>query len=154
MFDPDAIDTAFEELDSRYIAGEAAPHANTWSVIAQRFTAFNRHEQLTTDWAFFDHRRHSPFAPSVPAASMHAVRDLTPDLKSYLDTVHRLNDHGAVVTNTSHGTSPEGFDAEWQMIQLLTVDGDRINRCELFDETELDAALARFDELGRQTFSS
>ena len=31
----------------------------------------------------------------------------------------------------------------------LTVDGDLINRCELFDEADLDAALARFDELSR-----
>ena len=33
--------------------------------------------------------------------------------------------------------------------RLLTVDGDLINRIELFDETDLDAALARFDELSR-----
>ena len=29
----------------------------------------------------------------------------------------------------------------------MTVEGDLINRCELFDETDLEAALARFDEL-------
>ena len=50
---------------------------------------------------------------------------------------------------SAHGTSQEGFDAEWRMIDLLTVDGDLINRCELFDEADLDAALARFDELSR-----
>ena len=33
------------------------------------------------------------------------------------------------------------------MIDIFTVDGDLINRCELFDEADLDAALARFDEL-------
>ena len=38
--------------------------------------------------------------------------------------------------------SPEGFDAEWRMIDVLTVEGDRFSRCELFDETDLDAALA------------
>ena len=32
---------------------------------------------------------------------------------------------------------------------LLTVEGDLINRCEMFDEADLDAALARFDELSR-----
>ena len=32
---------------------------------------------------------------------------------------------------------------------VLTVDGDLISRCELFDEADLDAALARFDELSR-----
>ncbi len=35
------------------------------------------------------------------------------------------------------------------MIELLTVEGDLISRCELFDEADLDAALARFDELSR-----
>ena len=30
---------------------------------------------------------------------MTAVRDLTPDLQSYLDTVHCLSDRGAVVTH-------------------------------------------------------
>ncbi len=34
-------------------------------------------------------------------------------------------------------------------IQLLTVEGDLINHCELFDEADIDAALARFDELSR-----
>ena len=34
-FDPDDIDAAFEELDARYLAGEAAAHAHTWSVIAR-----------------------------------------------------------------------------------------------------------------------
>jgi hypothetical protein len=46
-----------------------------------------------------------------------------------------------------HGTSPEGFDAEWREIALLTLAGDLINRCELFDEADLAAALARFEEL-------
>ena len=34
-------------------------------------------------------------------------------------------------------------------IDILTVDGDLINRCEIFDEADLDAAFARFDELSR-----
>ncbi len=61
--------------------------------------------------------------------------------------MHRLSDLGAVVTHVAHGTSHEGFDAEWRAIDLLTVDGDLINRCEIFDEADLDAALARFEEL-------
>ena len=46
-----------------------------------------------------------------------------------------------------HGTSQEGFDAEWRIVELLTVEGDLVNRCEIFDEADIDAALARFDEL-------
>ncbi len=37
-----------------------------------------------------------------------------------------------------------------EMIQVLTVEGDRISRCEIFDEADLDAALARFEQLHPQ----
>ena len=35
MFDLDDIDTALAELDARYVAGEAADHAHTWSVVCR-----------------------------------------------------------------------------------------------------------------------
>ncbi len=49
----------------------------------------------------------------------------------------------------TQGTSQEGFDAEWRAVNVLTVEGDLISRCEVFDEADVDAALARFDELSR-----
>src|SRR6201999_2316228 len=51
---------------------------------------------------------------------------------------------------TAYGTSREGFDAEWRLVALLSFTGDLMSRCELFDETDLDTALARFDELHPQ----
>jgi len=59
---------------------------------------------------------------------------------------HRLTEFGVVLTDAAYGSSRQGFDAEWREICLLTVDGDGISRCEKWDGTELDAALARFDE--------
>ena len=58
-FDPDNIDAAFEELDARYLAGEAAAHSHTWSVITQAYAALNRRELAATtpDWVNIDHRR-------------------------------------------------------------------------------------------------
>ena len=35
------------------------------------------------------------------------------------------------------------------MIGVFTVDGDMVNRCEVFDEAALDAAIARFEQLSR-----
>ena len=35
-------------------------------------------------------------------------------------------------------------------LELMTVVGDRINYCEIFDEADLEAALARFDQLHPQ----
>jgi DNA-binding SARP family transcriptional activator len=43
----------------------------------------------------------------------------------------------------------EAAIADGRGIALLTVDGDLINRGEIFDEADIDAALARFEELSR-----
>jgi hypothetical protein len=48
-----------------------------------------------------------------------------------------------------HGSTAEGFDAEWREITVLKAVGDRMSRCELFDEEDFDAAIARFDEFTR-----
>ena len=152
MFDLDDIDAAFAELDARYLAGEAAAHSQTWSVISQAYAALNRRElpATTTDWVNIDHRRGTSFASGEMPALLNAVWNLTTDLSHSIEAVHRLNDVGAVVANTSHETSQEGFDAEWRVITVATVEGDLLNRCEVFDEEDLDAALARFDELHPQ----
>ena len=63
-FDLDDIDAAFAELDARYLAGEAVAYAHTWSVIAEAYAAFNRHELPATDWVTVDHRRATPFESS------------------------------------------------------------------------------------------
>ena len=76
-----------------------------------------------------------------------AAWNISPDMTGYIEAVHRLANCGTVVTQVVHGTSQEGFDAEWREIELLMLEGDRINRLEIFDEEDLDAALARFDEL-------
>jgi hypothetical protein len=149
-FELDDIDAAYEELDSRYLAGEVGGHAHTWSVIARECAAFNRHELPATDWVTIDHRQLAPIDASDLQAAMRAVWDLTPDLTTHIEAVHRLSSFGAVVTYTAHGTSREGFDAEWRMIEILTVERARLNRCEIFDEADLDAALARFEELQPQ----
>ena len=150
VFDIDDIDAAFEELDARYLAGEAAAHARTWSVIARFNAAFNRHEIPGPDWVTIDHRRLVTADTSDLPGLIRDVWDTTPDLSLHNVAVHRLSGLGAVVTRELHGTSKEGFAAEWRMIHILTVAGDRVDRSELFDEADLDAALARFDQLSPQ----
>src|SRR5262249_49244804 len=64
-FDLDDLDAAFDELDARYLAGEAAAYAQTWSVITQGYAALNRHEIPPTapDFVNIDHRRGITFEP-------------------------------------------------------------------------------------------
>ncbi len=151
VFDLDDIDAAFAELDARYLAGEAAPHAHTWSVVARNIEAFNRHElpAWTPDVVNIDHRKVTAFALGDQTAYIRATWDQTPDLKIYIDSVHRLNDLGAVIAYAAHGTSQEGFDAEWRGITISMIDGDRVSHSEQFNEDDIDTALARFDELSR-----
>src|SRR6202011_3041107 len=151
-FDPDDIDAAIKELDARYLAGEAAAHSHAWSVIAQAYAATNRRElpQTTQDWVSIDHRRTIAFAPGELIPYIQATWDIAPDINSYVEAAHRLSNLGAVVTQVVRGTSQQGFDGEWREIILVTVEGDMINRIEIFDEADVDAALARFEELHHQ----
>ena len=128
--------------------GEAAAHAHTWSAITQVQAAYNRHEipPTTTDWVNIDHRRGIAFAPGDVTAYIGATWELTPDA-GHIEAVHRLSDLGVVVTEVVAGTSQAGFDVEWREIGLFAVEGDLVCRFEIFDEADLDAALARFDEL-------
>jgi hypothetical protein len=150
-FDLDDIDAAFAELDARYLAGEAAAHSDTWAVVMRAYAAFNRRElpQTTPDWVNIDHRRGTAFALGDVIPYVSAAWEIAPDIDIHIEVVHRLTNLGAVVGYAAKRTSAEGFDAEWREITILTMEGDLLNLVELFDEADLDAALARFDELNR-----
>ncbi|MEW2482251.1 BTAD domain-containing putative transcriptional regulator [Mycobacterium sp. NPDC049093] len=151
-FDVDDMDAALAELDARYLAGDAAPYSETWSVISRAFATLNRREvpPISPDWVNIDHRRGTGFATGDQIAYIQASWQDTPDIRIHPTVVHRLTKSGAVVASIARGTSDDGFDAEWKGVELLMVDGELITRCEIFDESDLDAALARFDELGRR----
>lgn len=149
VFGLDDIEAAFAELEARYLAGEAAPHAQVWSVVSRNIAATNHHElpSTTPDWVSIDHHRMTSFESGGLNAYIRSSWDDMPDNRIYIETVHRLSDLGTVITHVATGTTPEGFDAEWWGVDIMTVDGELISRSELFEEDDLDAALARFDEL-------
>ena len=55
-----------------------------------------------------------------------------------------MSELGAVVTHAAR-TSRSGFDAEWLITGILTVDGYLINPYEVFHEKDLETALGRFE---------
>ena len=147
-FDVDDLDAAFAELDARFLAGEAAPHARTWSVIAGLNAAFNRHELPPAEWVItVDHRPLVTADASDMPALIRSVQDVTPDLRLDIEVVHRLSGVGAVVTRTAYGTSHDGFDAEWRMIHVADCRRRPSRPLRCFDEADLDAALIKFEEL-------
>lgn len=147
-FDANDIDDAIAELDARYLAGEAAVYSHSWSVAVQTYAASNMQQlRVTPDCVSIDHRHARAFAPGELSAYMHETWKLAPNVWGYVDAVHRLSDVGTVVSHVVSGWSREGFEAEWREVILVTIEGDLVNRCELFDEADLDAAIARFEQL-------
>src|ERR1700743_1908201 len=136
LFDPDDIDAAFEELDARYLAGEAAAHAHTWSVIAKSYASIRQQElpAISPGAMFVDHRRAAAFGATDLSAYIRAGYDLGQAVRPYAEAVHRLSDLGAVFSYAAHGVSHEGFDAEWQGIDIPTIDGGMVHGCEFFRE--------------------
>ena len=151
-FDIDDFKAAIAELDARYLAGEAAAYSRTWSVVMQGFASLNRRElpPTTPDWVNIDHRRlgRSIASGEMPAL-LGAAWSRMSDLSNYIEAVHRLETLGAVMTHVTNETSQEGFHAEWRVISLITLSGDLVNRCEVYDEADIDDAIARFDQLNR-----
>src|SRR5271163_4578927 len=150
-FDLDDIDAAFEELDARYLAGEASANARTWSLVAAAYECYNRRElpPTTPDWVNVDRRRMTMYAPGDVFKYVRGGWNYISDISFRIEAVHQLSNLGAVVTHTGRGTSQEGFDAEWREIHVMTVEGDLFNRSEMFDEADLDTAVARFEQLSR-----
>ena len=120
-FDVDDIDAAFEELDTRYLAGEAAAHSHTWSLVmaglCRNQSTRNSLRPRRTGRTLIT-AAGQRFAPGDAIAYMRAAWDVAPDINIYIEAVHRLSNLGAVVTHAAHGTSKEGFEAEWREIDL------------------------------------
>ena len=97
-FDPDDIDAAFAELDARYLAGEAAAHAQTWSVIAAGLRRTQPARTPRDDLGLGQHRpptnRKSRAWDRRPARILRATWDLTPELSVDIEAVHRLDRPG------------------------------------------------------------
>jgi hypothetical protein len=148
-FDHDDLNAAYGELDARYRDGEASSHSHTWSVIASAYDTLNSGEipAATPDCVTIDSRGGGIAYQGNVDSYLNATWDIAPDATMRIETVHRLTDLGAVVTFTSSGTSQNGFSADWRGLNMLTVEGDLLSRYEFFDEADLDAALAKFEEL-------
>ena len=155
VFDLDDFDAAIAELDARYLAGEAAAHAHTWSVDRGNLRRGQPARTPGDDTGLGEHRPPSGDSASRPVEliRIHPRRmgRLSKTSGTYVEAVHRLSNLGAVSAMRRMVISHEGFDAEWRGVNVVTVDGDMVNRTEVFDEADLDAAIARFDQLSRPT---
>ncbi|HTI77361.1 MAG TPA: BTAD domain-containing putative transcriptional regulator, partial [Mycobacterium sp.] len=83
VFDVDDLDAAHEELNARYLAGEAAPYAEAWRTVMAGGDTLNRHEpgaMAQRIAVFADHRR-IPFAADDIGHATDRLWALVPDAR-------------------------------------------------------------------------
>lgn len=78
---------------------------------------------------------------------MGALWDLTSDTSAYIEAVHQLTEDGTVTTQVLKMTSQDGFDAELRLTYVIVVEGNLLSRVEVFEGSDLEVALAHFDQV-------
>ena len=97
--------------------------------------------------AYVDHRR-VPFAPEEFGRAVTELWTLVPDARYEATAVHALDAHGTVINFVIEGTDIHGSELQWPRTFLIFF-GDGETRMDVFEVDDVDAALARFDELSR-----
>jgi hypothetical protein len=140
---PGDVDTAFDELDARYLVGEGAPFADVYRTASTWWG-------LTDDVVFVDHRPGgfgSPRSEEELARISASARELPRTSSSRVVRVLAIDRDAAVLHHVAT-REVDGAPYEWSFLRLAVVDGERLSRVEIFEVTDVDEALARFASLG------
>jgi ketosteroid isomerase-like protein len=153
-FDPDDRAAAFGEASARFVAGEAAAIGGQ-APIAALYRSVTRHDWdavrscLAADAVMWDRRALGilgTLGRDEWVESLRAAAELAPDMNVELVWTLAWNARGRVSLARMVGTR-DGGPFENTFVGVVLVDGDRIQRNELFDVADADRALARFEEL-------
>jgi len=154
-FAPRDIDSAYETLDARYDAGEAAtaPHAQMTRDFRRAFAARDWDAlatRLAPDLVVHDHRVLGWETLRGPAAYLDALRalvDLAPDVRLRIDHFEMAG-HGAIYVPVWCGTHDGGGFETPSVIVAELDDRGRIRRFDQYDLEHVAEARARFAEIG------
>jgi hypothetical protein len=155
LFDFDDRAVAFAAATARFALGEAAGCVAV-ELLAGFVRALNERdwralrETYTADFVLTDHRPLGLGVLDLDAwvASLMATVELSVGLAFEVQRVHRWSENGVVTTLRRHGSIPDGGgEFENFPIGVALRRGNRIARYELFEETEAERAVARFQEL-------
>ncbi len=154
-FDAEDRPEAFAEAIAHFASGEAAGCVAV-RVLSEFLRAINARdwealrETYTADFALTDRRPLGLGALDRDAwiASLQASVELSVGLAFEVVHVLAWNEHGVVVKLRRHGSMPDGGGPfENFPIGVALNRGNRISRYELFEDSEAERALARFEEL-------
>ncbi len=144
-FDDDQLIDAQLELDRRWF--ESIGYADHWWEPI-RLTMYDPHpdamfEHLAPDFEYVDHR--PLMFPSGDAEQLRSnIHSMQHDVVFTIPRVHRISDAGSVLERIETAVGEIG---QTHVVFVSQFVGQRVQRMEAFDITQLDLALARYDEL-------
>ena|GEM_PF-2009695 len=159
-WDPEDLDAARAELDTRYEAGEATAHWPSWDVM-RRFVRAIAHRDFAAVAALcgesmveYDHRSLAVLGTTrggeAWAQNFRVLADLSADTAYRVDHF-RAGARGFHGHGGWHGTRAGGA-YEIPLSAVIELDDrGRIVRADIYDDDGIDEALARFAELSRDT---
>jgi len=155
IFDPDDLDAAHTELESRYAAGEGAPYAALLTNLRTFGQSLVDREALARllpeDFTLMIHRRFAGTgAPLSRDEFLDMMRINTDDLdvrsRIRADHVPRISPTACVTVSTLYGTAAGGA-FEIPIVNVFRHDGSLLHASEAFDPDQFGVALARYEEL-------
>jgi tetratricopeptide (TPR) repeat protein/ketosteroid isomerase-like protein len=158
-FDPDHLDDAFDELDARYAAGEAAPWRAEWAIVTSFILAANRRDwdrlklSATDDCTYVDHRSTGLGTLDCDqyVASLRALVELAPDVRVQISAVHGLSRDGIVYNLHYWGRNTAGGVFESGGSGFALFRAGQYSRIERFPFDDPQAAIDRFEQLTAPT---
>ncbi|MHB8463264.1 MAG: nuclear transport factor 2 family protein, partial [Acidimicrobiales bacterium] len=155
VFDPDDLDAAFDELDARYAAGEAAPFADAWFMATATAAAYNARDWdafdglYTGDFVCVDHQAvgRGTLDREAFLSTVRGLVELSPDIRLRLVEISRLGHAGSACVMRLTGTNESGGPIELEVLFVGLLRAGRTARLEYFAVDERAAACARFDAL-------
>jgi len=155
LFDPDAVEAAYQAFDARYVAGEGAAHTALLTSLLEFRRALADADRealariLPDDFTVTSHRRFANVGATLSRDEYVANLGFYDELgvRAGFRVEHLRVSAAALIADISwHGTR-EGGAFESPFVMVGRHDGDRIHGWELFDRDETDAAFARYRAL-------
>ena len=157
QFDPDDQSAALNELDERYIAGEAAPYAATISVLTAMRAAFAGRDWVSfravvaDDVVLIDHRPAGAGQLSgidEYVAYAKTLTDVAPELTTHVSEIVAIANDRLLAVNRTPASTRDSQPFELDSLRLYVVRDGHIQRVEVFPVDDRPAALSRFQQLG------
>jgi class 3 adenylate cyclase/ketosteroid isomerase-like protein len=152
----DDVDGAYAELDRRWLAAEGAPFA---AVVEPRWRAIRAANTIDRDEVAAGHADdlvvvdHRPLGIGRPEKGEYVDFVITGTELAHrqfrVAAIEAVAAHGACELLIGTGVDEHGAEVEWAMYLVSTMADGLVTRTEIFDLADRDAAVARFEELGR-----